>query len=205
MHQPDGTLSDDENCVVRNKIEQFHTLKNCIERFDKSCLLKRHAIRNPNDSAIGGHKVHDTDIFGKSTARGFEARGHANLLVERALGGCAFAAVVALPAWDVVEHHHAFPNFKLGHVLADGHDGTGHLVAKDARGRMRSGVNLLEVCTANAAGGNLDQQLTASDGRDGDCFHAHIVDAAIDHGTHRGRQSNFSLELTRSEEHTSEL
>ena len=49
---------------------------------------------------------------------------------------------------------------------------------------MGAGVDLFQVRSADAAGGNLDQQFAGADGGDGDRLDAHVVDAAIDYGAH---------------------
>ncbi len=50
------------------------------------------------------------------------------------------------------------------YALADGDDRAGHLVAEDARGGMGAGVDLFQVGPADAASGDLDEQLAGADG-----------------------------------------
>ena len=71
-------------------------------------------------------------------------------------------------------------------ALADGDDGAGHLVAEDAGGGVGAGVDLFEVGSADAAGGDFDEQFAGADGGHGHGLDAHVVDAAVDYGAHGG-------------------
>jgi hypothetical protein len=77
------------------------------------------------------------------------------------------------------------PTAEFGDACADFCDHAGHLVAEDARGGVRAHVNFLEIRTANAAGGDLDEQLAGSDARNGDGFKTHVIDAAVNNRAHR--------------------
>ena len=89
------------------------------------------------------------------------------------------------------------PTWIAGYAFAHGDDGAGHLVAEDARGGVRAVVDLLQIGSADAAGGDFDQQLAGADGRDRDGFDAHVVDAAIDHGAHGGGNPGVDMDLQR--------
>jgi hypothetical protein len=58
----------------------------------------------------------------------------------------------------VVEAHDAVADGKFGDACADFGDHAGHLVAEDARRGVRAHVNFLEIRSADAAGGDLDEQ-----------------------------------------------
>ncbi len=47
-------------------------------------------------------------------------------------------------------------------------------------------MNLLQIRAADAAGGHLHQQFARPDLGHGHRLHAHVVDAAVDHGAHGG-------------------
>ena len=83
--------------------------------------------------------------------------------------------------------HHPLADCKPGHALAGGDDGSGHLMAEDARRGVRTKVNLLQVRPADAAGGNLNQQLSWANHRHGHRLQAQIVDAVVNDGPHGGR------------------
>jgi hypothetical protein len=87
--------------------------------------------------------------------------------------------------------YNAIANSEPRHAFADPYDGPGHLVAEDARRRVRSGVNLFQVGPADSAGGYLYKEFTLPDGRHGYGFDAHVVYAAVDHGAHGGRNCLF--------------
>src|ERR1039458_5918796 len=182
MHEADGALADDEDGVISREVEHLHTLQNCVHGLDKGGLLKRNVVWNRHYAMAGGDPIHDANVLGKSATRRLEAGGDANLLIERTLCGCLLATVVALAAGHVVEDHHAFAALKARHSLADGNDGAGDFVAKDAWRGVRTGMNLLEVGAADAAGSDLDQQFAGADVGHRYGFNAHVVDATVNHG-----------------------
>jgi hypothetical protein len=58
---------------------------------------------------------------------------------------------------------------------------------------MGAKVNLLEIGSAYATGGDLDQQLAQADARDGHGLDPHVVDAVIDDGPHGVGKFMFQL------------
>src|SRR5438067_11766230 len=103
------------------------------------------------------------------------------------------AAVLALTARDVVEDHDPVAGGELRDSLAGGSNGSGGFMAEDSRHGVRSGSDLLQVSTANAAGMDLEQDFAATDLGYRNGFEPHVVLAAVDGGSHRGR--NLPLDL----------
>ena len=62
-------------------------------------------------------------------------------------------------------------------------------MAKDARRRMRAGMDLLQVGPANSAGMHSNQHFAGTDRRHRHLFETNIVNAAIDRGLHPLRKS----------------
>ena len=102
VHQADGSLADDQHRIVGGEIEQLYALEHGVHRLDEGGLLEWNAVGNAHHAAARGDEVHHADVLGKAAAGGLKAGGDAGLLVERALRGRAFAAVVALAAGNVV-------------------------------------------------------------------------------------------------------
>ena len=78
----------------------------------------------------------------------------------------------------------AFASLEAGNALADSYDGAGHLMAKDAGGRVGAGVDFFEISAADTAGGNFNEQFAGADGGHGNGLDTHVVDAAVDYGAH---------------------
>ena len=186
VHQADGSLANDQNRVVGGQVEHLYALEHGIEGLDEGGLLEGHIVGDANYAAVLHHEVHDADVLGKAAAGGLEAGRDAGLLVERALRGRLLAAVVALAAGNVMEGHHPVADGIAGDAGAGFDNRTGHLVAEDARCGVGAVVDFLKVSTADAAGGDLDEQFACADTRNGHGFHAHVVDAAVDNGAHGG-------------------
>ena len=83
--------------------------------------------------------------------------------------------------------HDAVADGKFRNAGADFGNNTGHFMTEDAGRGMRAHMNFLEIGAADAAGGDLDEQLPGADARDGDGLQAHVVDATVDDRAHRGR------------------
>ena len=113
MHEADGALADDEDRIVSGEIEQLCALEHRHQRLDEGCLFEGHVVGNRTTPPIGDDKVQDANVLGKAAARRFESGSCASLLVERALRGSVFAAVVAFAAGNVVEAHHAVADGEL--------------------------------------------------------------------------------------------
>jgi hypothetical protein len=93
----------------------------------------------------------------------------------------------------MVVGHHPISTAKARYSFADSDDSSSHLMAKDAGRRMRAGMDLLQIRSADAAGGNLDENFAGADGGDRHSFDPHVVDAAIHYGPHGGR--NLCLDV----------
>ena len=82
------------------------------------------------------YPVHDAHVLGEAAATGLKTGCAADLLVGFALREGVMAAVVAIPAGDVMEHHDPVAGLELGNVLSGCDHHSGSLVAKDARSRV---------------------------------------------------------------------
>jgi hypothetical protein len=161
----DASLPNDEHGVVGLEREQLDGLEAGVDGLDESRLLEGNVVGDFDESggscSVADDPVHDADVLGKAAAGRFTyACRCADLLVGFALRESLLAAVEANTTGDVMERHHALADGKAFDTFADGSDRSGHLMAEDARSRMRAAVDLLQVCSADAAGVEANQHLT---------------------------------------------
>src|SRR5664279_5353446 len=71
-----------------------------------------------------------------------------------------------------------------GNIFAEPSNHPGRFMAKDARGGMGTGCNLLEIGAADAAGVDPNQNFSRADLRHRDSLHADVVHAAINRRLH---------------------
>ena len=83
-----------------------------------------------------------------------------------------------------MKDHDPIARSVIGDAFADGGYDSGSFVSEDARCRMRSGGNLLEVGAADAAGVDADEHFARADRGHRNCFEADVVDAAVDRSVH---------------------
>ena len=83
-----------------------------------------------------------------------------------------------------MKHHHAIAEFVADNVFADSGNYSGSFMAKDARGRMRTGGNLLEISAADAAGVDPNQDFSRTDLWDWDGLQPDVVNPAIHRRLH---------------------
>jgi hypothetical protein len=143
--------------------------------------------------------VHDADVFGETSAGRLEPGGATDFLVSRALGKSFVLAVKTLAARDVVEDHDPVARAVRLDAFANRYYYAGGFVSEDAGGGMGAGGNLLEVCTADAAGVHADEHFAGTDLGDGHSFDADVVHAAIDSRLHGGgdrMQLSFDRKLS---------
>src|ERR1019366_8412214 len=171
-------LADQQHRFSGRKPQRFNTFHAGVYGLDERRSLERNAIRNTDDS-LANDPLHHPNIFGKTASAGLVARGRADFLVGRTLGEHLMLAIEAFPAGDVVKHHHAVAQFVAGNLFAERSNHTGRFMAKDARGGMGTGCDLLEISAADAAGVNANQDLSRADLRHRDSLHADVVHAAI--------------------------
>ena len=88
-----------------------------------------------------------------------------------------------------MKRHHAVAHREAGHTSADSRNCARHLMPKDARRGVRTGVNFLEVGAANPARIDTYEHLAHTDHRNADSLGLNIVDSAINRCLHRGRNS----------------
>ena len=136
------------------------------------------------------------NVLGEASTRGLEAGGAADAFIRGTLGEGLFSAVVAVPAGNVMEDHHAVVDREVLNAFANGGQGPGGLMAEDAWGRVRAAVNLFEIRATDAAGGDVDENFAGSDGWDRDGFDADVIDAPVNrsaHGCGNPGLSDFSV------------
>ncbi len=188
-------MPDRQNGLAAAQEQSFDPFHTGVDRFDEAGLLEGNGVGNA-DGAVLDDPVHDADVFGKAAAGGLESRGTADLFISGALGEGLVLAVETLAAWDVVEDHNPVAGAVVLHGVADGGDYAGGFVSEDARGRMGTGGDLLEVGAADAAGVNAEEHLTVGDLGYGDGFEADVVYATVDCGLH-GRGDRMWMSLDR--------
>ena len=186
VHEADGALADDEDRIVGREVEELDALEHGVQRLDKCSLLEGHAVGDRNNAAVVDDEIHHANVLGEAAAGRLEAGRGAGLLIERALRRSVLAAVVALAAGNMMEAHDAVADSEFGDACADLGDHSGHFMTEDARRGVRAAVDFFEIGAADAAGGDLDEQLTGADARNGDRFEAHVVDAAVNDCAHGG-------------------
>src|SRR5581483_517963 len=110
--------------------------------------------------------------------------GAAYFLVSGTLREGLFAAVIAISARNVVEDHNSVASREILHSNACFDDYSGGFMAKNARRRVRTCVDFLQICAANTTGMNANQNLAGANLRNGHSLDTHIVYAAIDGSLH---------------------
>src|ERR1700691_4048601 len=95
--------------------------------------------------------------------------------------------VVAFAAWNVMEDHDPIARFELTNLTAHGRYDTRGFVSKNARRRMRTARDFLEIGSTDAASVYPDQQFALPNLRYRNGFDPNVVDAAIDGCSHGGR------------------
>ena len=180
QYHSNASLPDDQHGVIRLQIEQPDCLVAGVYGLDKSCLLEWNVIRNLDNSAGRNDPVHHANVLGKAATSGGETSRCPHLLVGLALRESLLAAVEAGATGNVVEGHHSIPNCELRNSGPNRSDGARHLVPEDAWGRVRTGMNFLQVGPANPARINADQQLARTNLRNGNLLSANQIYVPVD-------------------------
>jgi hypothetical protein len=137
--------------------------------------------------------IHHPDVFGETTARGFEAGGAADFFVGGALGECLMLAVETLAAGDVMKNYDAVSELEFVDACADGGDHSGGFVSEDARSGVGTGRDFLQVGAANSAAVHSQQQFAGTDLGHGNGFETNIIHAAVDRRLHGGRNRPHAI------------
>jgi hypothetical protein len=174
-------LTDGEDGFALAQPQGLDTFHARIDWLDETGLLERNAVWN-TDRAVVDDPIHDSDVFGETAAGSLESGGASDLLVGCALGKSLVLAVKTLAAGNVVEDHDPVAGTVILHAFADGSDRAGSFVSENARGRVGTRGNLLQVGAAYAAGVDADQHFSSAYFGDGDRFHADVIHAAVDGG-----------------------
>ena len=114
-------------------------------------MVERNTGRNALHTAFD-NPVHNTDVLGKTAARGFETGRDSNVLVNVALRVQAAFAIKAIAARDVMECNDTIARSEFCHTRTGAHDNPGSLVTEDARRRQQVVLDLFEVGVADPAG-----------------------------------------------------
>jgi hypothetical protein len=176
------------------KSQRFNSFHAGVHGFDERCLLERNAIRDTDHAVPPDDPIHHANILGEAPATGFVACRRPNFLVGRTLGKHLVPAVIAVAARDVMEDHHPVANPEAGNAVANRSNNAGGLVAKDPGSGVRAGGDFLQICAADAAGMDADEDLASADLRHRNGLHADVVDAPIDRGQH-GRRDGRLLDV----------
>jgi hypothetical protein len=98
----------------------------------------------------------------------------------------------------VVKHHHTVAELVAGNTFAKSSNHAGRLMAKDARGGMGTGRDLLEIGAADATSVDSNQDFSRADPWNRDRLQADVVDAVINrrlHGCGQGLLADGITEL----------
>ena len=201
----DRPLTLHEDHVVRLRVALLHRLQAGVHGLDEGSDFERHSVRNFFDAAID-NPVHGAHILRETATGRLEARRHADLLVDGALGVQFPQAVESAAAGNVVEDDHAVAGLEAHDGRADLCDDAGGFVAVDARRRQEVVFDLLEVGGANTAGFNPNENLPVADFRGVNLVDRDNAVAAIDGGAHtvHGSASSASPEESEASECDSE-
>jgi hypothetical protein len=164
-------------------LQRFDPLHASVHWLDKARLRERHSIRDAN-RALTDDPIHHPNILGKAATGGLEASRAAHFLVGLALGKSLVTAVEAFATWNVMEDDHSVSRLELADFHAHSGHYTGCFMSENARGRMRSARDFLEIRSADSAGVNLQQQFSRPNVRHWDGLHANIVHATINGSPH---------------------
>ena len=160
--RPIGALALYKHHVVGLRIALMDGFEAGVERLDENCYFKRNAVRNLLDAMLDD-PVHDADVLRESSTRGLEARGDADLLIDRALRVQLALAEEASAARNVVEDDDAVAGFELRDVGAHMRYNSGGLVAVNARRRQQVVFNFFQIGVTDAAGFHANEDFAGAD------------------------------------------
>src|SRR5579859_3707733 len=181
--QADRAATGYENVFAGDDTGLLHGFVNRVDRLDEGCFLKSDIVGQGDDAAFRnpGHRF---DIFGKAATVGREASGEASGFVLLALGKRTAFAVKTCAARNVMKAHHAIARPEFRHGRADGDDGAGQFMTKDLRRFNVTLENFLDVCAANAAGSDFDEEFAFANFRHVDFFDPNDSLFAVDTRAH---------------------
>src|ERR1035438_4241346 len=114
QYDADRTLPDGQHGLAGLQAEGFDAFHTGIHWLDETSLLKRDALRDFH-SALIDDPIHDADVLGEASTRGFEAGSASDLFVGGALGEGLVAAVVTVAAGDVMKDYDAVAGLEPGY------------------------------------------------------------------------------------------
>src|SRR5207302_9547751 len=100
------------NGLTGLQAQGFHTLHASIDRLDKTSLLKRNAVGNPNRAALHD-PIHHANIFGEAASGRLKTCRAAHLLIGGTLGKSLVTAVIAFAARDMVKDNNAVSRLEI--------------------------------------------------------------------------------------------
>ena len=190
-YQANRPLAYDQKSLAGFNVEGLDGLHAGVDRLYKRGLLVGNSVRQ-FDHSVTDDPIHHANILGKASAARFKTSSGAHLLVYRALSKNLMAAVITLTAGDVMKHHHPVADPEVLDIFSCGHDLTGSLMAKNPRGGVRTGGDLLEIRPTDATGMNAYQNLTALNRRNRNGFQAHILLSVINGSSHQFRNDRVT-------------
>src|SRR2546430_747861 len=194
QYDTDGSLTNYQNCFPSLHLQSLNTFHAGVHRLNKTGLFKRDVIVNANRSALH-NPIHNANVLGETTSGRLESRRATNFLIGFTLGKSFMETVIALAAWDVVEDHDSIAGLEITRSIAHSRNLARSLVTENARRRMGSSGNLLQICATNSAGVYPKQQLAGANLGHRHRFQANVVGAPVNGGHHRrGNRSLFFLD-----------
>lgn len=187
--ETNGTLTGDEDGVVREKGEATDALQQRVDGFEEGSFEE--GVSTGNLHHAGKAEGHDADVLGIATTGGFESGGDPGAAIGFALGESAMSAEMAVETGNMVMECDTFAGLEAADCRPDPDDGPAGFVTKDAGWRDGALVDLLDIGWADATGGDADQDLIAADGGNRDGFNLEEVGTAIDDGLHGFRDGSI--------------
>src|SRR5271166_989253 len=177
QYDADGPLPDSQYRLACLQPQRLDALHAGVDWLQKTRLLKRDPLRNLYRPLLDD-PIHHPDVFGEPPAGRLKACRASNQLIGRALRECRMTAVVTLPARDVMKYHYPVARLKLPYSCTHRRNHARGFVSKDARRRMRSGGNFLEIGTAHSTGMHPNQQFSCANLRHRHGFQTDVIHPA---------------------------
>src|SRR2546422_784267 len=127
---------------------------------------------------------HRADISSEAAAVGVEPSREAHFLVRRALREQFPLAIEAAAAGNVMKTDHAVAELPPLYAAACRNHGARNFMPEDLRGWHKAVLDFLDIGTADAAGGNPNQDLAIGNCWDGDLFHHDAPGATVHSRAH---------------------
>ena len=150
---------------------------------DEGGFLEAHLRRDGHHTALDDPR-HRADIFSEASAVRVEPSRKAHFLVRRALREQFPVAIEAAAAGNVMKTDHAVAELPPLYAAAYRNHGARNFMPEDLRGWHKAVLDFLDIGTADAAGGNPNQDLAIGNCWDGDLFHHDAPGATVHSRAH---------------------